>query len=294
MKQEGRPERVRRQVRGRAAPDRTAGGAGGAAGAPWWDEATLLARLAEQQGRLVFDTLRRAARSERVSQENERLARDLAVSLDRIQEVHHRIRNHLQTVTGLLSAQEVSEPSPSARRALRKSISRLTSIAAIHDLLARDPRSGQLRLPELAARLSRHLLRQAGAEERVRVRCEVAPLNLGPREATAFVLILTELLSNAIEHGFPGEQAGEIRVRVARKPAGRGRAAGRGGGEALLEVRDTGCGLPEGFELGETESLGLQLVTRLAERDLGGRAQARNAGGACFRIAFPLADVGEK
>jgi len=247
-----------------------------------YHEATLLARLAEQQSQLVQKMLQQAARSEEVSQENVRLARDLAGSHDRLQEVHHRIRNHLQTVTGLLSAQEVGERSPTARRALQQSVARLTSIAAVHDLLARDPASGELRLPELAAQLSRHLLDQAGARGRIEVHTDISPIALTPKEATAFVLILTELLFNAIEHAFAQEGEGEIFLQVTSHTD-----------KALLEVRDTGRGLPPDFDLGHTESLGLRLVSRLAERDLGGSVMAYNAGGACFRVTFPIGQAGE-
>jgi len=242
-----------------------------------YDEASLLARLAEQQSRLVSEVLDQAARSGDIAQENARLARDLAGSLDRLREVHHRVRNHLQTVTGLLSAQEVSEPSPVARRALQKSVARLTSIAAIHDLLARDPASGDLRLPDFARQLARHLVAQAGVEGRVRVHVDVCSLALPPKQATALVLILTELLSNAIEHAFPADSRGEIFLRVACE-----------GGNAHLEVRDTGCGLPPDFDLRRSDSLGLRLITRLAERDLGGAVSAHGAQGACFHVTFPV------
>jgi len=241
-----------------------------------FSEANLLARLAEQQGQLVSRLLARAARSEEVSEQNARLIADLAGSQDRLQEVHHRIRNHLQIVTGLLSAQETTEQSVSARRALQKSIARLASIAAIHDLLARDPSSGNLRLPELAEQLAHHLLSHAGAEGRIRLHADVHPLTLAPKEATAFVLILTELLSNAIEHAFPPEAEGEIFVRLEQV-----------GDQAVLELRDTGRGLPADLDPEHTKRLGLRLVWRLAERDLGGSVTAQNAGGACFRVSFP-------
>ena len=246
----------------------------------WWDEATLLARLAEQQTRLVSDTLARAAQSERVRRENRRLLQDLQGSLDRLQEVHHRVRNHLQMVTGLLSAEEMAEESPRARRALQKSVARLVSVAAIHDLLARDPASGEIRLPELTRRLAQHLLVQAGAEGRLRIRVAVAPFALGPREATAVVLIFAELIANAIEHGFGPQERGEVHVRAFRE-----------GDEAVLEVRDTGRGLPADFALETIGSLGLRLVARLAERDLRGAARAWSEGGERFRVAFPLRNM---
>ncbi len=251
----------------------------------WHDESVLLARLAEQQSRLISDTLARAANTERIAQEKEQLASDLSGaraaldgSLDRLQEVHHRVRNHLQALTGLLSAQELSEESPGARRALQNSIARITSLAAIHDLLARDPRTSHLRLPELADRLANHLLHQAAVEQRLRVRTTVAAIDLPQRQATAFVLILAELLSNAIEHGFPQGEGGEIQLSVTCC-----------GDQVALEVRDSGCGLPPGFDLAKGDGLGLSLVARLAERDLGGAARAWNDGGACFRVVFPIA-----
>jgi two-component sensor histidine kinase len=250
----------------------------------WYDESALLARLAEQQSHLITDTLAKAATTDRFAEENERLGRDLSGmraaldgSLDRLQEVHHRVRNHLQTLTGLLSAQELSEPSPAVRQALQKSIARITSVAAIHDLLAREPRAAHLRLPELAQRLAAHLLHQAGAEQRLQVHTDIAPLDLPQRQATAFVLILTELLSNAIEHGFPDDEGGEIRVRISCEQ-----------GSMALEVCDSGRGLPPGFRLEGEDGLGLGLVFRLAERDLGGSARAWNETGACFRVTFPV------
>ena len=216
-----------------------------------------------------------------VSAENKRLLQDLAGSADRLQEVHHRIRNHLQAVSGLLSAQELTEASPTARRALRKSVGRLASIATIHDLLARDPVSGVLRLPELSQQLAQHLITSMNAEGRVSVKTEVAPIVLGTRQATALVLILVELISNAIEHGFPDMASGQIAIEVASA-----------GDAALLEVRDTGRGLPPDFDLRRANSLGLGLVTRLAERDLDGAIAMEDDGGAVFRITFPLQGAG--
>ena len=255
--------------------------------ADWRNEATLLAELSEHQGRLVFDTLSRAEQSRAVEAENVRLAEELAGSLDRIQELHHRVRNHLQAVTGLLSVEEVSAESEGARRALRESIARLASVAAIHDLLARDPRSGQVCMGELVERLSQHLLVQAGAAGRVRVRTQVAEVSLDGKRLTAVVLILTELLSNAIEHAFPEGREGEVEVQMAQS-----------GTRARLVVRDNGRGLPAGLEVGSAEGessarLGLRLVARLAERDLGGRLSVGegdrlSAEGTCFEVEFPV------
>jgi two-component sensor histidine kinase len=250
----------------------------------WQDETALLARISEEQSLLVRDTLARAQESERYAQENAQLTLDLSGtqaalqgSVDRIQEVHHRVRNHLQMLTGLLSAEEVTEESASARRALQKSIARITSVAAIHDLLARDPRSGKLQLPDLVSRLVGHLLGSAAAEARVATTLEVAPVDLPQRESTAFVLILAELVCNAVEHGFADGACGQISVRIADEDS-----------QVVLEVADDGAGLQPDFNWTSADSLGLGLVLRLAERDLNGSAMAWNDSGAHFRVQFPI------
>jgi two-component sensor histidine kinase len=233
--------------------------------------------VAERQSSLVSSLFEQATRAQHVSAENQRLTGDLAASLDRIQEVHHRVRNHLQAVTGLLSAQELAERSPTARRALQRSVGRLTSIAAIHGLLAREPASGSLQLPELIEQLSQHLLRSLDPGGAVCLKAEIAPMSLSARKSTALVLILAELIANAVEHGFTAGAAGEIALRVADE-----------GDAAVLEVRDSGIGLPSEPDLGSMKGIGLSLVDRLVERELKGSISAETDGGAVFRVTFPV------
>jgi two-component sensor histidine kinase len=243
------------------------------------DEVSILARVAERQSSLVSSLLEQATRAQDISAENQRLMSELAGSLDRIQEVHHRVRNHLQTVTGLLSAQELTERSPTARRALQRSVGRLVSIAAIHELLAREPASESLQLPELIGQLSQGLLRSLDPGGGVCLKAEIAPMSLSARKGTAFALILAELIANAIEHGFPAGAAGQIALRVAHERD-----------VAVVEVRDSGIGLPSELDLGSMKGVGLSLVARLVERELKGRLSAETDGGAVFRITFPVGE----
>ncbi|MFB3880008.1 MAG: sensor histidine kinase [Armatimonadota bacterium] len=256
-------------------------------GAPSWgqeggratflDEASLLARIAERQSSLAASLFEQAAEAERASAEKRELAGELAGSLDRIQELHHRVRNQLQTVTGLLSAQELTEHSPTARRALRSSVGRLTSFAAIHDLLAQKPASESLPFASLASRLSHQLLHSLAADGRVSLRTELEEVSLNSRRGTALALVAAELVANAIEHGFPEGASGEIVLSLASS-----------GGAVTLEVRDNGVGLPDGFDPGGVGGLGLRVVSRLVQRDLAGSLSAENAGGTVFRVRFPL------
>ena len=119
-----------------------------------------------------------------------------------IQEMHHRIKNNLQTVADLLSLEMSASPSPAARKSLRDSISRIKSIAAVHELLSLE----QLRLTditELARQVCdislRHLVRP---DQRVTAEIAGPAIYLPSKQATALALVINQLISNALEHAF--------------------------------------------------------------------------------------------
>ena len=119
-----------------------------------------------------------------------------------IQEMHHRIKNNLQTVADLLSLEMSASPSPAARKSLRDSISRIKSIAAVHELLSLE----QLRLTditELARQVCdislKHLVRP---DRRVIAEINGPAIYLPSKQATALALVMNELIANALEHAF--------------------------------------------------------------------------------------------
>jgi two-component sensor histidine kinase len=196
-----------------------------------------------------------------------------------LREMHHRIKNNLQTLADLLYL-ETLDAEGQARKSLLDSIGRVKSIAAVHQMLSAD-RIEAVEVRRLAERIGeiigRDLVRGGRA---LRVEVRGPEVWLGSKQATALALVLSELLHNALEHAFPD---------------GRGRVAvelGQEGSEVWVRVRDDGVGLPEGFSVERHAQLGLRIVRDLVSRDLRGTFSLRSCGGTVAEVRFQLPGEG--
>ena len=201
-----------------------------------------------------------------------------------IREIHHRVKNNLQTVAALLRLQARRLDVPEGRAALEEAVRRVRAIAVVHDTLAQTA-DGPVDFDEIADRLIAMVADLAGAEV---AQDAVVPERVGSfgrlpsAIATPLSLVLTELLQNALEHGLRGRD-GRVEVAVRRTDH-----------EIEIEVADDGAGLPAGFSLADSPRLGLQIVRTLVEGDLRGRIELRarpDVGtSALLRIPVPGAD----
>ncbi|MGH8888242.1 MAG: histidine kinase N-terminal domain-containing protein [Acidothermaceae bacterium] len=209
-----------------------------------------------------------------------------------IREIHHRVKNNLQTVAALLRLQARRLDSSEARAALDEAVSRVRAIAVVHDTLAHTldgpvdfddvadrliAMVGELTAP--AADTTADTTADTAAGGRVMPRRVGSFGRLPAALATPLSMVLTELLQNAIEHGLQGRQ-GSVDVRVERLD-----------GDLGIEVSDDGYGLPVDFSLAASPRLGLQIVRTLVEGDLAGSIEVRpRAGGgttATLRLPVP-------
>ncbi len=180
-----------------------------------------------------------------------------------IREIHHRVKNNLQTVAALLRLQARRIRQPEARQALQEAIRRVGTIARVHETLSQ-------RLEETVdfdQLLDNGLLLVedlAGAADVAAVR-EGQVGTLVAEDATALALVLTELVSNAVEHGLAG-RPGKVVVRTERE-----------GQRLRVAVEDDGPGFPPGFTPGEA-GLGTQIVTALVTGELRGTIHWNGAG----------------
>lgn len=193
-----------------------------------------------------------------------------------LQELHHRVRNNLQTVAALLSLQ-ARRVGPEARLVLQDAVSRIRSLTVVHDLL-----SGREMPGVSVVELARLVVGQAvhsfyGDEPPVHWLVEGDDVVVSSRQTTVLALLLNEFVTNAVRHGFAGGAEGRLVVRVR---ADRERA--------ILEVEDDGQGLPENFDPLRTHGLGLQIARTLVEVDLRGEFLIRSApsGGTLVRVSF--------
>ena len=195
-----------------------------------------------------------------------------------IREIHHRVKNNLQTVAALLRLQARRMDAPEARAALEESVRRVASIAVVHDVLSQAPDQAAP-FDDVADQVLAMCAVVAAPESAVRVLREGAPGMLPAEVATPLALVLTELVQNAVEHGFPGGRDGTVRVRFVRGPH-----------ELIVQVLDDGAGLPAGFELGGSTRLGLQIVRTLIESELRGTLDvtAADGGGTQVELVLPV------
>ncbi|HEV7626550.1 MAG TPA: histidine kinase N-terminal domain-containing protein [Streptomyces sp.] len=215
-----------------------------------------------------------------------RRERELMTKDATIREIHHRVKNNLQTVAALLRLQARRMDSERGREALNEAVRRVGSIAIVHETLSQTL-DERVEFDEIADRV-------------LAMVAEISPGRvIGHRTghfgvleaevATPLSMVLTEVLQNALEHGFgPGEQ-GTIEVGAVRSGG-----AGKETGRLLVTVQDNGRGLPEGFDAKHTGNLGLQIVRTLVEGELGGEFDMVPAPGRGTRVVFDLPVAAEK
>jgi two-component sensor histidine kinase len=181
------------------------------------------------------------------------------------QEIHHRVKNNLQTVASLLRLQAQAE-GVDPRRALSDSVNRILAIAAVHEVLT-EHREDDVDLGELIDRL-RAMLVQGLVHEKS-VEAELEQVSLAGNRATALALVFSELFQNALEHG-----GSTVRIEL-----------GRRNGEVTLAIADDGEGLGGGGS--DTSGTGLSIVRALVRDELRGTIELRNEQGLRAEVVFP-------
>jgi two-component system, sensor histidine kinase PdtaS len=178
------------------------------------------------------------------------------------QEIHHRVKNNLQTVASLLRLQAHS-PNTDPRKALEDSVNRILAIAAVHEVLT-EQRDEVVELRELLDRLRAMLVQGLAAGKDVRA--DLEPVSLAGNRATALALVFSELLQNALEHG--GET---VNIELAQR-----------NGEVVLAITDDGAGIE-----GASTGTGLSIVQALVQDELQGRLNLESSDGLRAEVIFP-------
>ncbi len=185
-----------------------------------------------------------------------------------IREIHHRVKNNLQTVAALLRLQARRVAQPEARYALEESMRRISSIALVHDTLSVSI-DEEVPFDEIVDRLLEMLADVTGSSGKLRLRRTGTFGELPAEIATALVLVLTELIQNAVEHAFPDRGADERQGCVEV-------GARRARGQLTVTVTDDGVGLPPDFTPDKGDRLGLQIVRTLVAAELAGSLDLRS------------------
>ena len=194
-----------------------------------------------------------------------------------LKEIHHRVKNNLQVISSLLKLQTHYLSDPKALDAFTMSMDRIKTMALVHDKLYRSEDLSSIYFPGYAEELARNLVGTYAVGKDITLDLEIEPCSFDIDTAIPLGLLINELVSNALKHGFPGQDRGIITIGLRREGAG-----------FTLTVADTGIGFPTDIDFTCTESLGMQLVITLVEQ-LDGTIELFREKGTKFRITFPMA-----
>lgn len=196
-----------------------------------------------------------------------------------IREIHHRVKNNLQTVAALLRLQARRTSNPEGREALLESVRRVSSIALVHDALSMSV-DEEVNLDEVIDRILPIMNDVATVDSPIRINRDGDLGVLDADRATALVMVITELVQNAIEHAFDATAPqGCVTIRAQRSARW-----------LDVVVHDDGRGLPDGFSLEKSDRLGLQIVRTLVSAELDGSLGMHNAesGGTDVILRVPI------
>ena len=205
-----------------------------------------------------------------------RRERELVTKDATIREIHHRVKNNLQTVSALLRLQSRRIEDPSAAAALDEAVRRIASIALVHETLSNSTET-TVAFDEVLTSLVTHALELSPRMGQLTIERVGQLGSLESRVATPLSLVVTELIHNALEHGL-AESGTQLRIELQRYS-----------NEGLVTISDDGVGLPAGFDLSTSSNLGLQIVRTLTENELKGELKLESTQqGTQAKLRFPL------
>jgi two-component sensor histidine kinase len=205
-----------------------------------------------------------------------RRERELVTKDATIREVHHRVKNNLQTVSALLRLQARRIEEPQASAALEEAVRRIASIALVHETLSNST-DAKVAFDQVLDSLVIHAADLSPRMSEINIRRSGSLAEIDPRIATPLALIVTELIHNALEHGL-AERGRSLVIHCERFES-----------KAKVTVSDDGAGLPDDFDLVNSSNLGLQIVRTLAENELRGQIKLTSGeSGTQATLEFPL------
>ena len=183
-----------------------------------------------------------------------------------MKEIHHRVKNNLQLVASILNIQARKTADPQMKRAFRENTGRVLSIAAIHDILTGTDHGDRVELRPLLEKIRRNLQSMSPQGQEIVISIQGDDMAVSSHKATSIALVVNELLTNALEHGYEGRAEGRVTVTLLR-----------GRESSTITVEDDGSGFSPAQK--REDSLGLDIITLTVRDKLGGELQLQSGPG---------------
>ena len=195
-----------------------------------------------------------------------------------LKEVHHRVKNNLQIISSIINLQSTYVEDAAAQNIFADLISRVRSVSLIHEKLYQSERVSEIKMDGYITDLVRDIKNSYGLiKDNINIGFDFDPIYIASEKALSIGLIITELVTNIFKYAFPDKKGN---IHISMKMAG---------DKTLLTIKDDGIGFPEGLNIEEPESLGMQLVSTLTEQ-LGGSIKFNRNKGTEISITFYFGD----
>ncbi|SMG10598.1 sensor histidine kinase [Arenibacter troitsensis] len=174
-----------------------------------------------------------------------------------LKEIHHRVKNNLQTVSSLLSLQSRSIEEPRIKTLIKSSQNRVISMAMVHEMLYMRHDLSKIEYKSYVEELSDYLIRSfKGTENNITLNIKIPDIKLGIDTAIPLGLLINEVITNALKYGIKDNDPGKIHIELVKSNAK----------DYILYIGDDGVGFPEGISHKNTKSLGLKLIHNLSRQ----------------------------
>lgn len=196
-----------------------------------------------------------------------------------LQEIHHRVKNNLAVISGLLQIQQFDTENEQLNKILGNSISRIKSMALIHEKLYRSKSLSHLEFREYIEDLVSSIKKSQDYKEKIDIHIDCDNVVLNVNQAVPTALILNEAISNAIEHAFPQQEKGTIWVKLKEQ-----------GDQLRVTIKDDGIGIPDSVFNKKQASMGMTIIQTLI-RQLNAEKEFKNENGTELTLTFNRQDV---
>lgn len=193
-----------------------------------------------------------------------------------LKEIHHRIKNNLAVVTGLIQLQLYETESPEVQATLEESESRIQTIGLIHEKIYNSQTLSGVSCEAYIGDLVETISKTNTMDKEVTISKNIDDIHLNTRQAVPFALLVNEVVTNSYKYAFEDQVEGEIQIDI-----------NRDGDELHAEIRDNGKGLPDNFSEDNTESLGMTLIQNFINQ-LGAKGNLKNDNGTCLELSFEI------
>lgn len=227
--------------------------------------------------RVVEEELKKS--EQKIREHQQQILENLKEKETLLSEIHHRVKNNLAVISGMMQLQAF-EAEKEVREKLMDGISRIQTMALIHEQLYESTSFSTLNFSDSIETLIRNILKTMHQGDRISLELICDPVTLNINQAVPCSLIVNEVITNTLKHAFPNREKGIIQVRLTVHPES----------DIHLEILDNGVGLPDGQESMPSQSLGMHLIEVLAQQIQGVPVyQSRtDHSGTRFYLQFPL------